>query len=287
MKNLKQIIAQITPLLDKPSDELQPLIWQFICYPPKMPLRLHQEQLLNQAEHFSLKVFDEFFTGTYLSFNGFIWGNGRRKILITHGWGSKAADFSDLILMLREINDVQIIAFDAPGNGSSEGDLSNLLLFVQAIKAVVAHCGEPDILIGHSIGAMANVVALGAMSFTPSLLASITPLIKLKENFEASMTAIGIPQAAQDEFLENFEARFGIPASTFNMDDKYRFNAQLNHWLAYDRLDAVSPYAYMENFLATHPSIKTLQCDGAGHDRVLKSAIMLEGLVGAVRKALD
>ncbi len=56
-----------------------------------------------------------------------------RKLLITTGWGSKAADFSELIQALRAIDDLEIIAFDAPGNGSSEGELSNLLLFIFSV----------------------------------------------------------------------------------------------------------------------------------------------------------
>jgi hypothetical protein len=62
MKNLKQIIAQIQPLAGgPPTGELNELIWQLICYPPKMPLRLHQEQLLQEAETVPLSVYDELF----------------------------------------------------------------------------------------------------------------------------------------------------------------------------------------------------------------------------------
>ena len=109
-----------------------------------MPVRLQQEQLLNEAEKFSLRVSDDYFAKKDLLFNGFKWGNGSRKVLITHGWGSKAADFSEIITGLKRVNDLEIIAFDAPGNGSSEGELSNLLLFSEAVKAIILNYGKPD-----------------------------------------------------------------------------------------------------------------------------------------------
>lgn len=287
MKNLKQIISQIIALKDSPSPGLDALIWKFICYPPKMPLRQHQEQLLAQAGHFSLTVNDSYFSNSELNFNGFTWGNGSRKIMITHGWGSKAADFSDVVNALLTLDDVQVISWDAPANGSSEGELSNLLLFVQAITGVVGKFGAPDVLIGHSIGAMANVVALNQLAFNPTLLVSITPLIRLKENFVASMTAVGIPEVSQVAFLRSFKETYGFKPDVFNMDDLYQFGPELNHWLAYDMLDLISPYSYMEHFINTHPEINTLQCDGAGHDRIIKSEAMIAGLVGAVKQALQ
>jgi hypothetical protein len=87
----------------KRRQDFNDLLWQLICYSPKMPVRLQQQQLLDEAEKFSLTAYDEHFTHTDLNFNGFKWGSGTRKIIITHGWGSKAADFAELITALRQI----------------------------------------------------------------------------------------------------------------------------------------------------------------------------------------
>ncbi|WP_428328162.1 alpha/beta fold hydrolase [Mucilaginibacter sp.] len=283
MKKLKQIIAQLTTATDMPANELNNLLWQFICYSPKMPVRLYQEQLLNEAEKFSLVVPDDYFAKKDLVFNGFKWGNGSRKILITHGWGSKAGDFTDIITALKTIDDVQIIAFDAPGNGSSEGELSNLLLFVLSVKAIIEKYGEPDVLIGHSLGAMANIIAVKEMALKPELLISLTPLVRLKENFEDSMRAVGIPQAAQVDFLKDFEHKFGKPASYFNLKDWHVFGKPLNHWLAYDKNDRISTFNYMEDFLNSNPTVRHENYADAGHDRIIKSEQLIADLVNEVR----
>ena len=287
MKKLRQIIAEIKSHPTEPSSELNDLLWQYIYYSPKMPVRLHQEKLLDEAEKSSLKVNDDFFAHKELHFNTFKWGKGMHKVILTHGWGSKAADFNEIIIALLQIKDLEIIAFDAPGNGSSEGELSNLLLYVQAVRAIILHYGKPDIIIGHSLGAMANVIALKEMMVTPALLISITPLIRLKENFEASMNAVGISPLSQIGFFENFEDKFKISASYFTLNAWYSFNGQLNHWLAYDQNDLVSPYSYMKEFLDVHPFIKSYNYNDTGHDKILKSSVVVSDLVEVVKSALE
>jgi hypothetical protein len=287
MKKLKQIISQIKTDTTSTSNAFNDMLWQLICYSPKMPVRLQQEQLLSEAEKFSLNVRDEYFANKELLFNGFKWGNGKKKLLITHGWGSKAADFTEMITALKEINDLEIIAFDAPGNGSSEGELSNLLLYIEAIKAIISNYGKPDIVIGHSLGAMANVIALREMMFMPSLLISLTPLIRLKENFEVSMNAVGVSQLAQDDFLKSFENKFNRPASFYNLNNWYSFDGQLKHWLAYDQNDQVSTYEYMEEFLDNHQSILSQKYDGIGHERIIKSTQVINDLVDVINVNLN
>lgn len=288
MKKLKQIISEIKTLIAQPQgDKLDQLLWPLICYPPKTPLRLQQQQLLDEADKFTVTVYDGYFTHTHLQVNAFTWGAGKNKVLVSHGWGSKAADFNELISQLKEIPDVQVIAFDAPANGSSEGQLSNLLLFVQAIEAVVQKTGTPDVFIGHSLGGMANVIALNNLGIKPSLLISITPLILLKENFAQTMTGVGVPQDAQERFFTDFEARYNVSPSFFTLAGHYQFDDTVNHWLAYDEQDMVLPYNYLKGFLDQHPSIQTKNYPEAGHERIIKSTALMHDIATQVAGIVD
>jgi pimeloyl-ACP methyl ester carboxylesterase len=288
MKKLRQIVNDIKTLIAEPGlpAQLTDMLWQLICYPPKMPLRLQQEQLLSDAEKFTITVYDEYFTKKDLQINGFKWGNGKHRVLITHGWGSKAADFTEMITALRENKNLEIIAFDAPASGSSEGELSNLLLFVKAAKAVIQKTGVPEVVIGHSFGAIANVMALNELDIIPSLLVSLTPFILLQENFIQTMTAAGVPANAQEAFLQDFKDHYGVPASYYNMPDMYKFDSKVNHWLAYDEHDMILPYSYLKDFLASHPAIRSHNYDNAGHERIIKSAQVISDLIVEVNKAV-
>jgi pimeloyl-ACP methyl ester carboxylesterase len=283
MKKLKQLVIDLKGQQITSSPEHLEMLWQLICYPPKVPLRLHQEQLMNEARRFELPVIDEYFTGNELAFNVFVWGNGKHKILITHGWGSKAADFNDMINALRQLDDVQIISFDAPGNGSSESTLSNLILFIEAVKSVILHFGVPDVLVGHSLGVMANIIALNQLKLKPSLLVSIAPLVRLKENFEESMEGVGTPKPVQEIFMQQFEYKFRMTAASFNLNDLYQTTHGVNHWLAFDTDDQVSHYNYLHSFLTENTAINSHAYRGAGHDKIIRLPALLSDLISQIK----
>lgn len=282
MKKFKTIFNQVKALGGADAPELISLLWQLIYYSPKMPVRLQQQQLLDEAKPFTLEVNDPHFAKSALKFNGFIWGEGSRRILITHGWGSKVADFAELITALKTLPNTQIIAFDAPGNGSSEGELSNLILFAKAAVAVVETYGAPEVVIGHSLGAMANAVAIKEAGINPNLLISIAPLINLKENFIATLNAADVTSAVQAKFFADFEQLFEMKASDFTMDKVYPTHSISRHWLAFDPEDQVAPFGYLKAFLDLHPEIETKIYEGRGHERIIKDENVIADILALI-----
>lgn len=281
MKKLKQLINE----LKISANHQDALIREFIFYSPKMPLRLHQEQLITESKQFSLNVFDQYFTKAEVSINCFSWGNGKNKILLTHGWASKALDFFELITELRKIDDLEIIAFDAPGNGSSISEFSNLILYAESVKAISLQYAEPDFIIGHSLGGMANAIALHELANRPKLLISIAPLIRLKENFEQSMDSVGINQEVQTIFFNNFATEFPVSASYFNLVDLYKLEG-IPHFLAYDPDDHISPYSFLEEFLKKNPRIQSKSYKDIGHYKILKSPELIEDILFKIKALL-
>lgn len=280
MKILRQIIAEIRNTKYEDTHKLQDLILQYICYSPKMPLRTFQKNLLDRAEKNTLKVHDEYFSGQELTFQVFKWGEGRRKILLTHGWGSKAADLYEIIIALEQIDDTEIIAFDAPGNGGSEAALSSLVLFAEGVKTIVTHYGVPEVTIGHSLGAMANIIAMKQLQIHPGQIISVAPLIHLGKNFEASMNALDIPTATQNTFFKSFEERFRKPVSHYNLFDWSPFTTESSkHWVAYDTNDLISPYLFMKTFLDSNSLIDSTNYNDAGHERIIKSPAMIQDML--------
>lgn len=276
MKRLKQIVNQLKLTRATPDAAL---MREFIFYSPKMPLRLHQEQLIAASKQFSLPVFDSYFTQADVTINCFSWGNGKRKVLLTHGWASKALDFYELIIELQKIEDLEIIAFDSPGNGSSISEFSNLMLYADSVKSIVLNYAQPDVLIGHSLGGMANVIALQVLGLKPYLLISIAPLIRLKENFEQSLDSVNIGIKDQDVFFSNFAREFPVPADHFNLTELYQLSPDLDHFLAYDPADHISPYSFLKEFLAKNPVINAKSFEAVGHYKILKSADVIEDIV--------
>lgn len=283
MKKLRQITEDIKNLPEGNPDQLQSLLWQLICYSPKMAPRFQQQKLLEEAEIIPLKVHDQYFSKSDLNINCFKWGNGPVKILLSHGWGSKGSDFSEMISMFRTNQDFEIWSFDAPGNGSSEGALSNLFLYAESIKQLFIHAGTPQVLIGHSLGGMANALALQQIKKYPQLLISIAPMVNLKANFTASLETANISSAAQERFFADFEKLFDQKTEHFVLNRIYDFSDELKHLLIYDSKDLISPSSYIEAFLKENPGTIASAYLDTSHSKILTDPRVLKEMEQFIR----
>lgn len=280
MKTYKQRLQDVRKTEDPQA--LMTALWNYISFPIRLPNRPHQEELMAKASRFSIPVEDPYFAMKDLSFQGYSWGMGSRKIYLTHGWSSKAADFTEIITALLQLEDIQIIAFDALGNGNSEGELSNLMLYVKPLEAIIEKYGLPEVLIGHSLGAMANVVALKSYEAQPKLLISITPVIELEDNFTGMMNHAEVNPADQLRWFQDFHDYYKLPVSYFDMKSLYAELPATKHLVFYDEQDEMLPYAQLKVFLQQHPELETKAFNAAGHYRILREPGFIEVLSQAI-----
>lgn len=281
MKTYKQRLIQVKRAQD--PQELLSALWNYISFPIKLLNRPHQKELLEQAIPFSMQAPDPYFTKKELTFQGYIWGTGSKKIYLTHGWSSKATDFTEIITTLKDLDDVQVIAFDALGNGSSEGELSNLMLYAKPLEAIINTYGMPEILIGHSLGVMANIVALKEFQVQPALLISITPVVELEQNFTGMMNYAEVSPENQASWFDSFNEYYKLPVSYFDMKSLYVHPASTKHLVFYDQNDELLPYAQLAEFLQQQPQIIAEEFNGAGHYKILKE----QALIDAIKEAIS
>ncbi|WP_134088154.1 alpha/beta fold hydrolase [Olivibacter sp. XZL3] len=278
MRKIRQITLEIQGLIEKQAlEELRLRIFDYLFYSPKFPLRSKQQDLLARAERAEFSVFDPYFTNKNLSVKGFSWGAGEDLILLTHGWASKAADFDCLIERFLLNPRYRVVAFDAPGNGASEGRLTNLALYVESIHQMAKLLGSPKVLIGHSLGATANVMAYKELPKKPAVMVSLSPLVDLENYFVSQMTAVGISEALQERFFQDFKEAFNIEVNYFNLHKLYDYS-DVNHLLFYDRYDEISPFRFMNDFLEKHTDIQQRTYDGIGHHDIIKNGSVISEL---------
>ncbi|MEU9295114.1 alpha/beta hydrolase [Streptomyces sp. NPDC048266] len=89
----------------------------------------------------------------------YTWGDGRRPVLVVHGWSSRASRLTALTeaLLARGYSPV---AFDAPGHGDSSGRASNIVEYREIIRELHARHGDFDAVVAHSFGVLAALFAL-------------------------------------------------------------------------------------------------------------------------------
>ncbi|WP_225801671.1 alpha/beta fold hydrolase [Streptomyces sp. NK15101] len=89
----------------------------------------------------------------------YAWGDGRRPVLLVHGWSSRASRLGAFAeeLLARGYSPV---AFDAPGHGDSSGKASNIVEYREIIRELHARHGDFEAVVAHSFGVLASLFAL-------------------------------------------------------------------------------------------------------------------------------
>lgn len=79
------------------------------------------------------------------------WGDGKRPVLLVHGWRSRASRYAAFITRLLELG-YSPVSYDAPAHGDSEGDVVSILGHQRIIRALEERHGPFEGVIAHSLG---------------------------------------------------------------------------------------------------------------------------------------
>ncbi|MFD7977245.1 alpha/beta hydrolase [Streptomyces sp. NPDC059071] len=89
----------------------------------------------------------------------YAWGDGRRPVLLVHGWSSRASRLAAFAEALLD-RGYSPVAFDAPGHGDAPGRAGNIVEYRAIIRQLHALHGDFDAVVAHSFGVSAALFAL-------------------------------------------------------------------------------------------------------------------------------
>lgn len=201
-------------------------------------------------------------------------GDGPR-VLLVHGWNSRASHLAGFVPPLLE-RGYQVIAFDAPAHGASDGTRTSVVHAGNAILRVAEAVGPIDGVIAHSIGSTAALLAFARGLRTRASVHLATPTSGERRLADAIRAAELLPAAAYT-FRELFAAYVGVPVATIELP---HLASGLRHpgLLIHDPLDRVIPFEESE---ALHQRWRasTLLVTGGGHSRILRAPDVLNRTV--------
>ena len=91
---------------------------------------------------------------------GYRWNHPRKdQILILHGFASASYKFNYYIEAFIK-KDYEVVAFDAPGHGRSEGKIINAVIYSEMVKKVIDTYGPFNRFLSHSFGGIALALTL-------------------------------------------------------------------------------------------------------------------------------
>lgn len=81
----------------------------------------------------------------------YAWGDGRRPVLLVHGWRSRASRYAAFVARLLELG-YSPISYDAPAHGDTAGPAGTILDHQRIIRQLAEKYGTFEGVIAHSLG---------------------------------------------------------------------------------------------------------------------------------------
>jgi pimeloyl-ACP methyl ester carboxylesterase len=200
------------------------------------------------------------------------------RALLLHGWESGARHLSGLAARLCA-QGAEVIALDAPAHGESPGEEAHPIAFAQALLEVGRALGPVDLVVGHSMGGGATLLALaeGLEARAAVLLASPADLEAVLRRFARF---VALPGRATEQFIRSVEKRTGRPVAAASPDLLAPRIAQ-PVLVVHDRGDLEIPFSDGEALAARLPRARLLATEGLGHRKILRDAAVHEAVAAA------
>lgn len=125
-------------------------------------------------------------------------------VLLVHGWHAFASAYHHFVKALIE-NGYEVVTFDLPAHGNSEGTTSDIEEVVEAIQRIEKDNAPLHCIIGHSLGGMASAYAIFKGLKTQSLILLNTPYSfqYIVDNFSEQLWIYGRMKKYLEQNIEN------------------------------------------------------------------------------------
>jgi len=195
------------------------------------------------------------------------WGEGSRRILLVHGWESRATQMYGIASVLVE-NGFEVVAIDAPLHGHSKGTKSNPVTFAEAIVAAVKELGPFDGTVGHSMGAAAIAFTMD-MGEDPGRCVCISAPSCMYHILRAFSRLIGLSEKFTARFISHVETEVGRPSRELDVGRVFA-KVKPDVLLIHARNDQEVPYSSLEQIKQAYPDAQAYSPDDLDHRRIVR-----------------
>lgn len=197
-------------------------------------------------------------------------------VLLVHGWNSRASRMTVWVepLLARGFD---VVAFDMPAHGDSDGKRTDGLDMAKAVGAVAEIAGPLHGVVSHSAGAFASAMAIagGHLLGRPAVSAKRLVMVATVDNplvhVSGFASVLSLSDGVYEGLLQTALAEFGHPMEAFSLSsipDGWTQPTLLLH----DPDDREVPYRESESVAASQPNATLLPIHGLGHHRIARHA---------------
>lgn len=216
---------------------------------------------------------------------GRVWGRGP-VVYLVHGWGGHSGQLAAFVPPLTAAG-FTVVAHDAPSHGASDPGrrgprASDIVELARSVDAVAARYGPAHAVVGHSMGAMAAVLAIRRGWLGAGRLVMVAPMVSVHDVVPVFAGRLGFGPRIRRRLVERIERRIGDPLAAFDIraiaDDADRPALLAVH----DEADAETPYLSTEDLVARWSDAELVPTGGLGHRRILRDADVVRTVTDAL-----
>lgn len=198
----------------------------------------------------------------------YLYGKGAKKVLLVHGWsgrGTQLFKIADAMVA----KGYQVISFDAPAHGKSEGNKSMMLEFIECIMTFEKKFGHFEYAIGHSLGGMAIINSL-KKGFKTKKIVTIGSGDKISDIVKDFINQLQLKPTLAPKLTAYFENILQEKMSDY---DSFRViqNFDIPHLIIHDKDDVEVGVYCAENIHKYSKNSTLFLTEGFGHRKILGS----------------
>jgi len=245
--------------------------FDLFCTPMKRTV-LPASPLFARAERCTVQV-------EGVTVHGFRWNKGGgKRVQLVHGYESAAQNFE---LYVRAFIDkgYEVLAFDAPAHGVSDGRQITLPLYIATLRAIALACGPVDAYLAHSFGGLALVLYLESCPPDDKRrVALVAPATEISTAIDQFFQFLHLGQGVRREF-DAFLCRQGHAPATFYAIPRAigALSGQVL-WI-HDRDDSTTPLKDVIPVIDKHyPHVHFILTEGLGHRRIYRAGSVIKAV---------
>jgi pimeloyl-ACP methyl ester carboxylesterase len=204
---------------------------------------------------------------------GWTWGSGPTVYLV-HGWGGHSGQLAGFVRPLVAAG-FTVVAHDAASHGASEPGWSgprssDIIEFAKSLDAVAAEHGPAHAVVGHSMGAMAAVLAMRHGWLGAERLVMIAPMVDVRDALPVFGARLKLGPRTLRRLADRIERRVAMPIDEFDIAAHTSALQPTALLAVHDRDDRETPYTATEALVSRWPNAELLTTRGLGHRRLLR-----------------
>jgi pimeloyl-ACP methyl ester carboxylesterase len=211
------------------------------------------------------------------------WGEADKPVVMcVHGWNGHASQFATMLPALLSAG-YQVIAFDAPGHGKSDGKSTNIFRISDVLQSIVAPYSSVQAIICHSFGGMVSAYAIRHLGIAVERLIMIASPVSTQYLMEMFAESLGLNQRVMKRFDRIIRHEFGEDVYARISAEQNLKNSELPILLIHDKQDKAVSWRNSECIVKAASNAMAIYTEGHGHRRLLRDKKLIRKIVNFIK----